>query len=48
MKSRGIALLAALAALMVAGVVAGAGAAGPTRLAGGDNVYSGSAPEDGL
>jgi TolB protein len=48
MKSRGIALLAALAALMVAGVVAGAGAAGTNGLAGGKIVYSGIDPKDGM
>jgi len=44
MKSRGIALLAGLAALMVAGVIAGAGAAGTNGLAAGNIVYSGVQP----
>ena len=48
MKSRGIALLAGLAALMVAGVVAGAGAAGTSALAAGNIVYAGVDPKDGV
>jgi Tol biopolymer transport system component len=48
MKSRGIALLAGLAALMVAGVIAGAGAAGTNGLAGGNIVYAGLDPKDGV
>ena len=48
MKSRGIAVLAALAAFMVAGVIAGAGAAGTNGIAGGKIVYAGVDPQDGL
>jgi Tol biopolymer transport system component len=48
MKSRGIAVLAALAAFMVAGVVAGAGAAGTNGIAGGNIVYAGIDPTDGM
>jgi Tol biopolymer transport system component len=48
MKSRGIALLAGLAALMVAGVVAGAGAAGTSAPAAGNIVYAGVDPKDGV
>lgn len=48
MKSRGIALLAGLAALMVTGVIAGAGAAGTNGLPGGNIVYAGADPKDGL
>ena len=48
MKSRGIAVLAALAAFMVAGVVAGAGAAGTNGIAGGNIVYAGIDPQDGM
>ena len=47
MKSRGITVLAGLAALMVAGVVAGAGSAGTSALAGGKIVYAGVDPQDG-
>jgi Tol biopolymer transport system component len=47
MKSRGIPVLAALAAFMVAGVVAGAGAAGTNGIAGGNIVYAGTDPKDG-
>jgi Tol biopolymer transport system component len=47
MKSRGIAVLAGLAALMVAGVVAGAGSAGTSGLTGGKIVYAGVDPQDG-
>ena len=47
MKSRGIAVLAGLAALMVAGVIAGAGSAGTSALAGGKIVYAGVDPQDG-
>jgi Tol biopolymer transport system component len=47
MKSRGIPVLAALAAFMVAGVVAGAGAAGTNGIAGGNIVYAGLDPNDG-
>lgn len=47
MKSRGIPVLAALAAFMVAGVVAGAGAAGTNGIAGGNIVYAGTDPRDG-
>ena len=48
MKSRGIALLAGLAALMVAGVVAGVGAAGTSAPAAGNIVYAGVDPKDGV
>lgn len=48
MKSRGIAILAGLAALMVAGVVAGAGAAGTSAPAAGNIVYAGVDPKDGV
>lgn len=48
MKSRGIALLAGLAALMVAGVIAGAGAAGTNGLGAGNIVYAGVDPKDGV
>jgi len=48
MKSRGIAVLAGLAAFIVAGVVAGAGSAGSSALAGGKIVYAGVDPQDGL
>ncbi len=47
MKSRGIAVLAGLAAFMVAGVVAGAGSAGTGGLIGGNIVYAGVDPQDG-
>jgi Tol biopolymer transport system component len=47
MKSRGIPVLAALAAFMVAGVVAGAGAAGTNGIAGGNIVFAGTDPQDG-
>ena len=47
MKSRGIPVLAALAALTIAGVVAGAGSAGTSGLAGGNIVYAGIDPQDG-
>ena len=47
MKSRGIAVLAGLAAFMVAGVIAGAGSAGTSALAGGKIVYAGVDPQDG-
>ena len=46
MKTRGIAVLAGLAALMVAGVLAAAGSAGTG--AGGKIVYAGVDPRDGL
>jgi Tol biopolymer transport system component len=48
MKSRGIAVLAGLAAIMVAGVIAGAGSAGTSAVAGGKIVYAGVDPQDGL
>jgi Tol biopolymer transport system component len=48
MKSRGIPVLAALAAFMVAGIVAGAGAAGTNGIAGGNIVYAGIDPQDGM
>ena len=47
MKTRGIAVLAGLAAFMVAGVIAGAGSAGTSGLAGGKIVYAGVDPQDG-
>jgi Tol biopolymer transport system component len=47
MKSRGIAVLAGLAAIMVAGVIAGAGSAGTSGIAGGKIVYAGVDPQDG-
>lgn len=47
MKSRGIAVLAGLAAFMVAGVIAGAGSAGTSGLVGGNIVYAGVDPQDG-
>jgi Tol biopolymer transport system component len=47
MKSRGIAVLAGLAAFMVVGVIAGAGSAGTSGLAGGKIVYAGVDPQDG-
>jgi hypothetical protein len=47
MKSRGITVLAGLAAFMVAGVIAGAGSAGTSGLAGGKIVYAGVDPQDG-
>ena len=47
MKTRGIAVLAGLAAFMVAGVIAGAGSAGTSGLAGGKIVYAGIDPQDG-
>ena len=48
MKTRGIAVLAGLAAIMVAGVIAGAGSAGTSAVAGGKIVYAGVDPQDGL
>jgi Tol biopolymer transport system component len=48
MKTRGIPVLAGLAAIMVAGVIAGAGSAGTSAIAGGKIVYAGVDPQDGL
>jgi Tol biopolymer transport system component len=48
MKTRGIPVLAALAAIMVAGVIAGAGSAGTSAVASGKIVYAGVDPQDGL
>ena len=47
MRTRGIAVLAGLAAFMVAGVIAGAGSAGTSGLVGGKIVYAGVDPQDG-